>query len=400
MDKKRILLVSERVPYPANNGGKLRTLNFVIELSKYFDIDYVTYSQEPINESQREFLKKYCNIFIYEEGLPSKGKHLKAFISGKSGIACAIYSKRMHKKIIELTNENKYEMIWIERLFCMPYVKGINKNNCPKILLNMHDVDSEAVKYFSSIEVNKFKRMYYKFEYKRVLKLEKQSFKKADTIIACSQRDKDVYSSMFSFSKDKWLVANNGVDFNQLNDLPKCKQADKSVLFIGGLDNPCNRDGILWFMNNVWDMVLEKHSDAVLNIVGSGKSISEIENTAKEKRNCNFLGYVEDARESYLSNTCIIVPIRTGSGTRLKIVEAFMYGIPVVSTSIGAEGIPAINEKELFISNDARQFATYICKIFEDKKKVEAMKKDGFVLAKEQYDWNNIVKNIVERIDH
>lgn len=399
--KKKVLVISERVPFPSDNGGKLRTANVLKHLCDNYEVDYVTYSQDPVSDDQLSILKQLCNrVYIFPEGRPSKWKHLKAFLKGESGITCGIYSKNMQKKIDELIQQVDYHMLWVERLFCLPYLKKqIKKSgNNPPVILNMHDVDSEAVKYFSEVDIRKIKRLYFKNEYKRVLKLEEYAIKNVHRIIACSPRDAIVYKELFPFNQDKWLEANNGVDLKIANSLPRIKRDKSTVLFIGGLDNPCNREGILWFLNEIWDEVLNIVPEAQLLIAGSGKSASIIKESANKKSNVKFLGYVEDINPLYQQSTCTVVPLRSGSGTRLKIVEAFSFGMPVVSTSIGAEGLPVENNKDLIIADDSKAFARGIASIIQKPELGKTMANNAYTIAK-QYDWDAIMSNLLEEVE-
>lgn len=398
--KNKILMIAERVPFPADNGGKLRTSNMLINLSKKYDVDFVCYSAEKKDLVQLDVLNKYCNdSFVYSEGTPSKLKHLKYFLLGRSGIACAVYSKKMQSKINELVNKNNYSLIWVERLFCFPYLFSLKKNAIP-IILNMHDVDHEAVRFFGKVELSWLKRVYFKFEYWRVIKLEKCAFERSNRIIAVSERDRELYCNKFLFSKNKWLVANNGVDLSISHNATYRERKNNMVLFIGGLDNPCNRHGLLWFLDNVWTKVIQKCPDALLYIAGSGKNADIISEKCNALNNTVFLGYIKDVVPLYQEASCLIVPLLSGSGTRLKIVEAFSFNTPVISTSIGAEGLPVSSGRELLIADSVNDFSNGIIKILSDRKFSLIMASNGYTVAKKYYDWNVIMNNLLVEIEH
>ena len=101
--KKRILMISERIPFPSDNGGKMRTANMMIHLSYQYDIDFVAYSQYPVSEFQMTKLRSLCSdVYVFPDGLPTLTKHIKAFLKGDSGIVCGIWSEIMRDKIYEL----------------------------------------------------------------------------------------------------------------------------------------------------------------------------------------------------------------------------------------------------------------------------------------------------------
>ncbi|MGC7870013.1 glycosyltransferase family 4 protein [Desulfosporosinus sp. SYSU MS00001] len=400
--KPTILMVSERVPFPADNGGKLRTANTLKHLSKYYTIDFVMYSIDTVSEKQLEQVQRYCRkIMVFPEGIPSKRKHLRHFITGKSGIACCIYSKSMQAAIDQLLAENQYHFLWVERLFCLPYFnRRLKKNgNNPPVILNMHDVDHEAVQFFSQVDLSYLKRMYYREEYKRVLRLEEYAIRSVHRIIAVSERDRKLYQEKFPFCTDKWFSANNGVDLSVARNAQHKERAKSKVLFVGGLDNPCNRHGILWFVKEVWEKILVACPDAQLDIAGSGKSTTKLKEELCSSPHVNFLGYVDDVNELYQKATCIIVPLLSGSGTRLKIVEAFSFKLPVVSTSIGAEGLPVENGRELIIADNADSFAKGVIKAIQDNGCCNLMTEEAYNIAVKYYDWDVIMDNLIKKVE-
>lgn len=397
--KEKILMIAERIPFPSNNGGKLRTANIMIHLSKRYDVDFITYAQEAATQEQMDQMDQYCaNVFVFPEGKPSLKKHLKFLLTGKSGITCSIYSKNMQAKIYELCDENRYKMVWVERLFCMPYVQKLKQAYLP-IVLNMHDVDHEAVLFFSKVDVSLVKRIYFRLEYYRVLVLEKRSFHLANTIIACSNRDKELYVKQFQFSQGKWLTANNGVDLSIAQKLPQHTRQPATILFVGGLDNPCNRQGLLWYFKEVWPIVAQTKHDAKCIVAGSGESAEEVSTVAKQTKNVEFLGNVDDVYTLYQDATCIIVPLHSGSGTRLKIVEAFSFHLPVISTSIGAEGIPVKNGEDIIISDTPAGFAQGILKVLDDSALKNRLTTGGYEIAQKFFDWNLIMDKLLSEVE-
>lgn len=401
-EREAILVISERVPFPSDNGGKLRTANMLLQLAKRYDVDFVAYSQDAVSEEQRTQLAAVCkNVFIFAEGYPSKGKHVRHFLGNRSGIACCVYSPNMQQTIDACCVQNRYRLLWIERLFCFPYVeKRLRKvGNHPPVILNMHDVDHEAVAYFGKVERSFAKRLYYRFEYARVLRLEEQAFHAAHRLISVSQRDMRLYCEKYPFSQGKWLFANNGVDLGIAAGASPLEREAQKVLFIGGLDNPCNRHGICWFVEQVWPKVLENCPDAELWVAGSGKAAGDMVARLGKSVRTTFLGYVPDIVPLYQRATCLVVPLLSGSGTRLKIVEAFSFRLPVVSTSIGAEGLRVTNGRELVIADGIQPFAHGVSQVLESLEMQLRMGDYGYAVARDQYAWDGIMTRLIGEVE-
>ena len=398
--KQKLLMIAELIPYPSNSGGKLRTINMLKQLAYKYDIDYISYAQTPMTTEQFDYMKRYCNnVYVYPGGKPSLLKHFWFLLLGRSGIACAIHSREMQKQVNLLYKDNRYAWIWVERLYCMQYVQKLFRCGKPNVVLNMHDVDHESIQAFYRATTNWVRQMYYKIEYRRVLKLEEHSFAQACRLIACSERDQAVYTTRFPFSTDRWLVANNGVDLDQIGVQATAQRDAATVLFIGSLDYLCNQEGIVWFLNEIWDKTLALRPDARCVIAGSGAVPDALKQALARSTNVDFLGYVDDAYSLFRQATCLAVPLKSGSGTRLKILEALSLSLPVVSTTIGAEGLLAVDGKEIIIADEPEQYAISLARILGDEALRVKLAMNGKRLVEEHYNWREIMIPLISELE-
>ena len=397
--KERILMIAELCPFPMDSGGKLRTGNLLIQLSQRFDVDYVCYSVDPVTEKQVEILKRYCkSVHVYDEGRPSKMKHLQHFLLGKSGIACAVSSKNMQRKINELAEANTYKFVWVERIYCFPYVRSLlKKPNRVPVILNYHDVDHVSVRAFETGARSLLRKVYFHEEYRRGVNMEREALKKVDRLLAVSENDLQIFQSTFPFNQEKWLCVLNGVDMSLAEAYRDRKRDDKTVIFVGSMNYVFNTQGIEWFLDHVWPTISRQCPDVQLKIAGSGHVDPALMQKAKNSSNARFLGYVDDINELYAESTLLVVPLLSGSGTRMKIGEALSFRLPVVSTAIGAEGLPLVNGKDILIADDPELFAQKVVTLLKDRELQEKIGENGYRAIREHYDWPVVADKMISQ---
>jgi len=267
------------------------------------------------------------------------------------------------------------------------------------VLVNMHDVEHETILYFRRISQSIIKKLYYSIEYFNVVRLEKKAISTVTRMIAVSKRDMECYIKKYSFEHEKWIYVNNGVDIDIANNEPIVKRDPNTVLFLGSLKHPPNIHGLEWFVNNIWESVIKNEKKAELLVVGSGEVSEDFKKMLMDKDGVHYLGYVENVYPLLRKCTCLVVPLLSGSGTRLKILEAFSFKTPVVSTTIGAEGLPVKNGIHLMIANEEMDIANKIVEIFNSSKLRTKLVENSYQLVCNEYDWDLIGEKFINEIE-
>jgi len=162
----------------------------------------------------------------------------------------------------------------------------------------------------------------------------------------------------------------------------KDRSALRHAVMIGLMDYFPNKDGMGWFLDHVWDQVLERVPNAQLTIAGRCSDDLFFPEVA---RNIAVIGGFDDPEPILADASVVIVPLRHGSGTRLKILEAFAYGLPVVSTTIGAEGLDVVNGESILIADDPAEFAQHVVNLFEDRDCASRIAAGGTALFRAKY---------------
>lgn len=382
--------------YPPINGGMQRCFHIMHQLVKHFDLTAIIHQDKEIFLQCKEEFPAMAAAKIYSTKdvvvkdifnlLPPKWE--KAFRS-------RWYQRELNRPadgslikyyptVTQLLKKQKFDAIILENPATINAVKIIRRyDKKVKIVYNAHNVDSYLAKAaFDRKEISGA-------ELKAYQRSESNLNKVVDAVITCSQKDKEILEEM----NNGKLVANvvpNGVNIpEKMYNEEVYQDQPNSILFCGSLWSIPNAEGLYWFCKKIWPLVLKELPNLKLLVVGVGElpaKFAEIKGTP----NMELIGVVEDVKLWYQKSAISVVPLLTGSGTRLKILEAMGMGVPVISTSIGAEGIEYTENENLIIVNEENAFAKKLITLLNNKKHRLDMAKEARILVEERYDWNVI----------
>jgi glycosyltransferase involved in cell wall biosynthesis len=230
-----------------------------------------------------------------------------------------------------------------------------------------------------------------------VSRYEKHLSRYVHGFFAASEADKTELDHLNDFSLPGKVVP-NGVDVNlKAYDSRAGKCDARSVIFCGSMDYEPNRDGLDWLLESIWPLIRGQMPDARLRVVGRGADKALIDRLEKDE-SVDWIGEVDDVAPEYHRSGVCVVPLRLGSGTRLKVLEAMSFGNPVVSTSLGAQGIDATRDSELSIADVPSEFASRVVSLMKDKDRFHAIRKAARLRVERDYDWNGIGDEMNRRL--
>lgn len=386
MKKERILFILPFIPYPLITGGHQAIFNGIKSLIENYDL-YITYEskwdvndKEEINSLQN-VLGKSVTILPYKCPKPDNTENSNSFIH-KIHIFLWLIKIHLYKIILPTKKDNKNNLtIWQGEYLPKneEQVKFIN-NIISKYNINIVQCEMLQTASYVLTLPNIVKKIFVHHEigfvreelnvmakvknyeiYKETLDIVKKNeiaiLNKFDAIITLSKID----SKKLIEAGVNIPIYTSFAIVNCNPNLDNKSERHHILTFIGPSCHEPNVIGIKWFLKNCWKDLRAINSDYCLQIIGKwDKSISK--NIKKEYPNIHFKGFVEDLH-SEIRNTIMIVPITVGSGIRMKILEACMSGIPVISTSIGAEGLPLTHNKDILIADSPNDFISAITKL-------------------------------------
>lgn len=390
----RILQISPQISYPSDSGGRLGIYGITKSLSeKGHEITFVTYIKEyPKNEYIME-LKKICKPVFIEWDTRNKlgGAFLNLFSSVPYNIS-KYYSKKLEIFLKEFLNKNEVDLVHIDHLHMAWAIDIIKKIKNVPVVLREHNLEMKIMKRFAEIEANLFLRLYSKLQYRKFQHYEPDLCKKFDCCIMITKEDEIALLDMSSEIKTKVIPA--GVDskifsFGNLNNKPQ------TLFHIGSLEWQPNYDGLIWFLSEIFPEIVSQFPNTKLYVYSKGTEKLVI---SKEiSNNVIICGYVKDMWQEIIDKQILIVPLRIGSGMRLKIIEMLAAGKIVVSTSIGKEGIEVNDGQELLIADNRDEFVRMIKDIFNNKIDTKNITSKARSTMKQNYSWEKI-SNQFEKI--
>ena len=301
------------------------------------------------------------------------------------------YSLNFERKLITILQKNTFDIIQLESLYIASYIDVIRKNSKAKIILRAHNVESELWKRRTLIEKNSFKRSWFKHLTKNLSTCEVSSLKKVDAIIPITQQDAESISTLLDGTKKPMLVLPFAMELS--STISYLKKEKGTVFHIGAMDWIENSEGVKWLMHKVWPLVISKIPYATLHLAGRG--LTQGDETYYGENIFNH-GEVESAEQFMNKFEVMAIPLLSGGGMRVKLVEGMALGKAIVSTSIGAEGTATENGKELLIENEALDFANAICNLIHNPIFAEELGKRANKFALEHFNLSESSKKLNE----
>lgn len=385
----RLLQICNKTPWPAKDGGCI-AMNLISQglinkghqvkilafnLKKNFTADFPeTYLQKtnietvPLDTSIK-ILDAFLNLFS------KKSFHIERFRKSE-----------FENLIIKTLQEQDYDIIQLESLFVTPYIETIRKYTNAPIVLRAHNIEHLIWERMAHSTKNPLKKVYLKLLAQRLKKYELETLKKLDGIAAITEIDAEFFRKQSSIPALSFPV---GIE--EFPAKSHLGNSEKKLFHLGSMDWMPNQEGVKWLLDHVWPLVFKQHPDALLLLAGrnmpswlSGTQLPGVE----------IVGEVEDANQFIIKSGIMVVPLLSGSGMRVKIIEGLAAGKPIVSTSIGAEGIPVSHTNNILIADMAEDFAHAICSLLEDAELQQKLSINAMKLAKEKLLNKTIMQNL------
>ena len=390
----RILQITKKFPWPVKDGEVIGILNltrgFAEQGHEVTVLSLNTKKHHFPPEKLPEHIKKLARFIAVD--IDTSNKPLKAFLNlfGSSSYnVTRFHSEAFEEKIGEVLRENQFDLILLEGIYLMQYIDAIRENTKAKVLLRPQNVEYIIWQRLAEKERSAIVSRYFGLLAERMQEFEVENMNKADILIPVSEADLKIFLEQGCTLPH--IAIPTGYVFDGLP--PIREDEENAVAFIGGMDWMPNREGVEWFLDRVWDIVLEQVPDAKLYL--AGRNFPDDLNK-EEKQGVHIVGEVEDAREFLLSKSILIVPLFAGSGMRVKIVEAMSLGRAIVSTAVGAESLACTDGKDILITDRPGSFARSVIKLLKDQELRMKLGKNAQQLVLDKYDNRKICSAIID----
>lgn len=383
----QILILSLKFPYPLKDGGAIATYQIVRGLTKQgHAVHLLSFNTSKHFVNQEDIPKDYftgVDLTLVElDTHPNPIKALKNLLfSSEPYILERFRDKKFGLKLKELLKTGYFDLVQVEGLYMLAYLEIIRQNSNAKIAYRPHNLEHQIWELLARTSKNLGKRIYFKILTSRILSFEKKMLGSYDCIVPISTEDANYFQTLGCHKPIK--VAPTGFNITE-KQVFKEVQSEHRLFFIGSLEWMPNQQGIVWFIENCWKEIRLRRPDLKFYIAGRNAPSWLV-----EKINHNgiiFAGEVEDAMKFVENKTIMLVPLLSGSGMRIKIIEAFVQSKAVVATSLAARGTGAIDGKHLLIADTPSLFIDHVIQLVDDQNVYNKVIENAKNYAKDKFD--------------
>jgi len=360
------------------------------ELRRNHEITYLTLDDGSAAPNARELAEEYCHqlITIPHHTRPkfSAGFYLdltRNLVTRLPYFIMKYQSAEMRRQIEGLVNRGNIDVLVCD--FLMPAINVPDRLPCATVLFQ-HNVEAMIWKRHFEVQPNPLKKAFLYGQWRKAFAFERKMCRRFDKVVAVSAEDREIMRS--DYEVDNLAEVPTGVDTEFFRPDPSVRRERRHLVFTGSLDWLPNDDAMRYFVNEILPLVRQKIPDIKLTVVGRNPYPGLIE-LSKQDPNIIVTGRVDDVRPYMDRAAAYIVPIRVGSGTRLKIYEAMAMELPIVSTTVGAEGLRLVDGRELLIADTPHEFAEGIVKLLSDADLAQGLGRRASELVRSHFGWSN-----------
>jgi glycosyltransferase involved in cell wall biosynthesis len=398
-DRLKILCVSQMPASPPRFGAQARIHGLLTELSKRHDISAIMLVDEVFDADEcRRAMQVYCRDVLLvpnpmgREGTYKRLLQLRSLASTLSFQRFSATVPALQEAVDKVLRSQHFDIINLEFPFLDP--AGLRKRapgkRTPAVVIDSHNIEFDLARQLARNASSLERRVYYEINWRKLLREELDAYRYADAVYLCSADDERRLLELAPAVRT--AVVPNAADTEYYHPRPTDLPPDGlTVMFFGLLSYLPNVDGVIHFVQDIWPHIANAHPQVRLKIVG-GQAPPVLQALAGPK--IEFTGFVPDLRPHLASAAAVVTPLRLGGGTRLKIVEAMAMGKAIISTSLGAEGIDAVDGRDMLIADGPVAFAEAVNRTIADPTLAARLGASARRLSAERYSWAGAARQL------
>jgi polysaccharide biosynthesis protein PslH len=388
----RLLFLSPRESWPPTSGAKLRDYYFARGLAQGLELCYVFFGSDDAATEMAGNLASGSKVIAVPPPAKYSGEKIVRGLFGRYPLPVQNYtSAQMRNKISELLGEREFDIVHLDSIHFaayLPLVRSLTPS--VRVILNWHNIESELMERYAQSASSFPRKLYANITARQMRKLEDALLDSCFAHIVCSDRESEILSQRSN--KARIEVVPNGVDTSYFAP-ERTRATQDRLVFVGQMSYHANADGIAWFVREIWPSIRNRYPDFGLSIVGSspGPAVQAL----ADRPGVEVTGTVPDVRPFYSGAYAAIVPLLTGGGTRLKILEAMAAGTPVISTSLGAEGLPVTDRREVLLADTPGSWLEALDYLSNTEQR-SALIERARQMTESRFDWEAIGRRLLE----
>jgi polysaccharide biosynthesis protein PslH len=395
-----ILWLNANLLLPLDKGGKLRTWHVMRHLAARHDITYLSFCEPDQPAADQEGMREVCaHLQTLPRRDPAKGTirfYLDAARYLVDGVPYGVAKYRsgaFRNALDRLLQERRFDAVVCD--FLVPVVNLPERLPCPAILFT-HNVEAEIWRRHAENARNPLSRFLLAQQWKRMLRFERAALARFDLVLAVSAADRETFQRLYPDAlRTPAHVVQTGVDTRYFVPQPTAERR-AHLVFTGSMDWLPNEDGMQYFVREILPRIRQVEPDATLSIIG--RAPTPAVRRLADDAGIEVTGRVDDVRPHIAAGSVYVVPLRIGGGTRLKIFEAMSMGKAVVSTTIGAEGLPVTSGRNIVIADEPARFAQAVVHMIRDVDARRRIEAEARSIVVDRYDWSAVAQDFEEAL--
>jgi len=396
----KILWLNTNLLLPLDKGGKLRTWHLMRHLAARHDITYLSFVDGPDAPADREGMRDVCSRLEtvprtdVAKGTPRFYLNAARYVLDRVPYSVAKYrSAAFRERLATLLRTERFDVLICD--FLVPIV-NLPKAPlpCPAILFT-HNVEAEIWRRHAENASNPIARRLLAQQWRRMLRFEQQALRRFDLVLAVSEADQETFARLYpGAARQPIHVVQTGVDtayFSPAEAGRHAAGATAHLVFTGSMDWLPNEDAMVYFVDTILPRIRAQVPSVTLSIVG--RAPTPAVKRLAEHAGIEVTGRVDDVRPHAAAATVYVVPLRIGGGTRLKIFEAMAMEKAVVSTTIGAEGLPVTHGRDIVLADEPAAFADAVVTLVRDAAMRRRIEIAARRLVVDRYDWSAVAQD-------
>jgi len=382
----RVLVLTQVLVYPADAGPKIKTLQVLRHLATRHEVVYCTFVRSDKEVQEAEKLRETCNRVVTVPMERSRSRDarflLESLATGESFLMRRDESARMRSMVRQLLLDERIDVLHVDQLNMMRFVPSDWQGT---VILDEHNAVWQVVERLRKGARNPFSRWFLGREVRLIRKVEATACQRARFVLAVSEHDRQALRAVAGGSVSIELVPIT-VDVDGLETIRSARAPQPHRLFtIGTMFWPPNSEGVAWWLREGYEHLISLCPEVTYDIVGA-RPPRELQVLAEHFAGVHLHNYVEDVSSFWIHTAALAVPILSGGGVRVKILEAMALGVPVISTTIGAEGLDVRHREHLLIADTPEEFARACNEVLQDEQLAQRLAHNGRQLILKRYD--------------
>jgi glycosyltransferase involved in cell wall biosynthesis len=395
----KLLYFAPHQIWPTNTGARLRDYQLARQLAARSSVTFIEMCHAGEEPRIPPDDSGFAGIVTLKKDVTYTPFKILRGLAGPTPVTVLnCWSPRSASQLANVLRTRQFDTVQIEGVHLMEYLPIIREaRGCPAIVVDWHNIESELMWRYAETAGNWAKKLAARRTARLIEDAENRLLNICALHTVTSERERQ--KLLARCPGPEIQVIPNGVDtsfYTQKKIAEACRRSTQNdskqtILFVGSMDYHANIDAVTWFMRAAWTEIARNHPDLHFTIVGRDPA-PEVRALASDR--IHITGTVDDVRPFYASAVAAVVPLRSGSGTRLKILEAMAAGVPVISTRLGAEGIDVQNEAHLLLADSGPEIAAAICRVVSSIDTRTRLSSAASALVRRVYDWSIIGKRL------